>query len=76
MDHGDDEAVRARAYQLWEEGGRAHGQHEAHWRQAEQDVGAADAPPTMPGDGGAAEPHVDGVSPLPAQDQDDVPPRV
>lgn len=29
--------IRARAYQLWEESGHAHGKHEQHWRQAERE---------------------------------------
>jgi hypothetical protein len=29
-----EDAVRARAYQIWEEEGRPEGQHELHWRRA------------------------------------------
>ena len=30
----DDDAIRMRAYQLWELAGRPEGQHDEHWRQA------------------------------------------
>ena len=69
MDHGDEDAIRARAFQLWEEGGRVHGQHEAHWRRAEQEYGVA--PPAGRDVEETAAPHVDGVSTLPAQDEDE-----
>lgn len=36
----DQDAVRARAYQLWEEGGCVHGSHEEHWRRAEAECAA------------------------------------
>ncbi|WP_237480646.1 DUF2934 domain-containing protein [Lichenibacterium dinghuense] len=36
----DQNAVRARAYQLWEEGGCVHGSHEEHWRRAEAECAA------------------------------------
>ena len=39
-DHRDEAAVRARAYQLWEESGYADGSQDAHWRQAEREVAA------------------------------------
>lgn len=29
-----EDLIRARAYLLWEEGGRRHGDHEQHWHQA------------------------------------------
>ena len=34
-------AISARAHQLWEESGHAHGQHEQHWRQAEREYDEA-----------------------------------
>ncbi len=37
--------IRQRAYELWEEEGYPHGQHERHWDQATRDVEAQ-------GDGG------------------------
>ena len=30
----DEERVRQRAYEIWEEAGRPDGQHNAHWQQA------------------------------------------
>jgi hypothetical protein len=30
----DDDAIRLRAYQFWEQAGRPHGQHDEHWQQA------------------------------------------
>ncbi len=29
-----EDAIRARAYQIWEEEGRPEGQHELHWQRA------------------------------------------
>jgi hypothetical protein len=29
-----DDAIRARAYQIWEEEGRPEGRHELHWQRA------------------------------------------
>ncbi len=75
MEDSDDDAIRARAFQLWEEGGRVHGQHDAHWRQAEQEHAAASvtAPAGREVEETAAQ-HVDGVSTLPPQDEDESPP--
>ena len=33
-----EEAIRLRAYAIWNESGRPVGQHLRHWRQAEQEV--------------------------------------
>lgn len=35
------EQVRDRAYQLWEAEGRPHGRDQAHWFQAERELGTA-----------------------------------
>ena len=68
-DHRDEAAIRARAYQLWEESGYADGSQDAHWRQAEREVaarvqaGEAAAPPpdkTAPPTAPAR--HSDGLS--------------
>ena len=40
MNHSNDAAIRARAYQLWQESGYADGSQDAHWRQAEREVAA------------------------------------
>jgi hypothetical protein len=40
-----EDAIRARAYQIWEEEGRPEGQHELHWQRAlEWFAGQASAP--------------------------------
>ena len=39
MTNERDEAIKARAYQLWMEGGCAHGHDEEHWHQAERELG-------------------------------------
>lgn len=36
MDREDD--IKVRAHQIWEEEGRPDGQHEAHWRRAEEEL--------------------------------------
>lgn len=41
MDSTRQEAIASRAHQLWEQGGRVHGQHDEHWDQAEREVDAA-----------------------------------
>lgn len=33
--------VRRRAYQLWQESGQEHGQHDDHWQQAEREYDQA-----------------------------------
>ena len=38
VDRRDEAAIRARAYQLWEESGRADGSQDQHWRQAEREA--------------------------------------
>ena len=38
------QAIAARAYELWERAGRPRGQHEAHWRQAEKEIGGVPLP--------------------------------
>ncbi len=38
MDHSNEAAVRARAYQLWVESGYADGYQDQHWRQAEREI--------------------------------------
>ena len=40
MNTSNDAAIRARAYQLWEESGYADGSQDAHWRQAEREIAA------------------------------------
>jgi hypothetical protein len=36
----DEERVRQRAHEIWEEAGRPDGQHEAHWEQAAREIEA------------------------------------
>ena len=38
MENNQNEAVKARAYQLWVESGYAHGHDKEHWRQAEREL--------------------------------------
>ncbi|MCW6508173.1 DUF2934 domain-containing protein [Lichenifustis flavocetrariae] len=57
MDSAKHNEVSQRAYEIWEAEGRPHGHHDAHWRQAEQELGvshasgAVDPHPGMMGDG-------------------------
>ncbi|MET0280201.1 MAG: DUF2934 domain-containing protein [Steroidobacteraceae bacterium] len=30
--------IEARAYEIWEKAGRPHGEHEAHWLEAERQI--------------------------------------
>lgn len=39
MNENREEEVRGRAYALWEQSGRPHGEHESHWRQALMELG-------------------------------------
>ena len=73
IDQSNEAAIRARAYQLWEEGGRADGSQHQHWRQAEAEYSAAAGKTVLTADeltdvSAKAERHEDGISPLPAQD--------
>ena len=40
MANETEQAVKARAYELWEQEGRPEGRHAYHWAQAEQELGA------------------------------------
>lgn len=42
QDH-DDSRTRERAYDIWEREGRPDGRHDAHWFQAQEELGAAEA---------------------------------
>ena len=49
----DEEAIRLRAYEIWEESGATHGAHDNHWAQARAELEAkaaskvfSDKPPT------------------------------
>jgi hypothetical protein len=42
----DEDKVRARAHEIWEQAGRPHGHELAHWRQAEAEIGAGGTPKT------------------------------
>ncbi|MBW6425569.1 DUF2934 domain-containing protein [Rhizobium sp. XQZ8] len=51
----DDEKIREIAHRRWEQEGRPEGQHDRHWREAEQEHSGTTQ--TMPSD------HNSGVSP-------------
>lgn len=38
MDEVTEQAIRERAFQIWEAEGRPEGQHERHWKQASQEI--------------------------------------
>ena len=44
MDHSNEAAIRARAYQLWVESGYADGYQDQHWRQAEREIAERGSP--------------------------------
>ena len=52
-----DEAIRARAHEIWEAEGRPHGRHEAHWAQAQAEMDGVDdgAPQGFPQAGAPAQ---------------------
>ncbi len=65
INHGRESAIRARAYQLWIESGYADGYQDAHWRQAEREIGEQSARSEMPPTVRAVAQdnrHVDGMS--------------
>jgi hypothetical protein len=85
MNQGDDENIRRKAYEIWEQEGRPEGRHEDHWRRARetfrQDKSTAEisgdtTPSDVPTMGEAARdatPNVaanDVPSDLPASDMD------
>ena len=43
-----EDAIRARAYQIWEEEGRPEGQHELHWQRAVEWLASQVPAPTNP----------------------------
>lgn len=36
MNQGDDDKIRRKAYEIWEDEGRPEGRHDDHWRQARE----------------------------------------
>ncbi|KHK90893.1 DUF2934 domain-containing protein [Novosphingobium malaysiense] len=40
-----DQRIRERAHALWEQEGRPHGRHDAHWDQARQEIEGNEAKP-------------------------------
>jgi hypothetical protein len=44
MQSDRDARIKDRAYQIWLSEGRRHGQHDAHWQQAEREIAAEEAP--------------------------------
>lgn len=44
----DQEAIRLRAYQIWESKGRPEGEHESHWEQALKELGLVEPYDTGP----------------------------
>lgn len=69
MDQTNEAAIRARAYEIWERSDRTPGKHDEHWRQAERELHEAGRKTGT--DTGSQ--HSDGISELPAQD-DEAPP--
>lgn len=45
---GKEDRIRARAYELWERNGRAHGNHEQHWQEAARQIEAEPADDAAP----------------------------
>ncbi|MFD2816212.1 DUF2934 domain-containing protein [Paracoccus aerius] len=43
MDADQEDRIRQRAHQLWEEQGRPEGMHDQHWEQARSEMGAGAA---------------------------------
>ncbi len=67
MTNDRDEAIKARAYQLWVEGGYAHGHDKEHWQQAKRELSEAVETENVTDIG---QRHDDRVSKLPAQDDE------
>jgi hypothetical protein len=78
MESDRHKAIEARAYQIWEESGQAHGMHDEHWRQAEQEVdAAADGTSSDLQEGRLEERETDDVTSSPQRDaREDVPKRL
>lgn len=70
-----EDQIRDAAYRKWEEEGRPEGQHERHWREAEDAHRSGGAPPqTMPSDhNSGVSPPTAPVPPHPAGDEIDEP---
>lgn len=65
MGSEQEEAIKARAYQLWVESGYAHGHDGEHWHQAERELNGVVQTENITEVGPQ---HDDSVSELPAQD--------
>lgn len=44
-----EDAIRARAYQIWEEEGRPEGRHDLHWQRAVEQFASRAPAPARPG---------------------------
>lgn len=56
MIENSDDAVRERAYEIWEREGRPDGQHESHWKQALVELGLLN-PAALQSEGQKAKPR-------------------
>ena len=65
-DNDRQEAIRDRAYQIWEESGFVHGRDQEQWRQAEDEIiGASPSDPVSENVTQISGHHRDGISDLP-----------
>ena len=48
MDADQEDRIRQRAHQLWEEQGRPEGMHDQHWEQARSEMGGGGSDDTPP----------------------------
>lgn len=56
-----EEQIRERAYRIWEMEGRPDGDHERHWQQAAEELGAGETPEEAPAFPAAGDP-ADGIA--------------
>ena len=67
MGSDQEEAIKARAYQLWAENGYAHGHDKEHWQQAEREMAGVVQTENVTEVGSQ---HQDGISDLPTQEDE------
>ncbi|WMT86366.1 DUF2934 domain-containing protein [Pelagibacterium sp. 26DY04] len=64
MNEIDTEAIRRRAYEIWEREGCPHGKHQAHWLQAQAELAGDPDLPGSPGGGADATESATGAKPF------------
>jgi hypothetical protein len=70
MHQGDDEHIRRKAYEIWENEGKPEGRHDEHWRRARDNYKQDKGAPEISGDTSATAKPGDASPETPAEAMD------